>query len=170
MYMSQPSLKNITFFILFIIPFAALFFFFSQSNSAYVLQAEIDQIHSTANTSSSVTKVSNSLAQNLQIQELIQKEASLKNIPVQSIQIIDSVPAYIILVTTVSVDTTDNGTQNQNIQVLLDADLTVIETQIHRLELILKGVEFSKMSESIQEIDVRFKLPVMRTQKTTIDS
>lgn len=165
--MLQPILKKIIFFILSILPVIVLFFFFAQSDAAYVLQAEVDQIESSTNTSSSETEVSNSVAQNLQIQEFIQKETEVRNIPVQSVKIIDLTPSYVVLQTTVS-SSVDSDTANQSIQVLLDADLEVVETQIHRLELVLKGVEFSKMSETIQEIDVRFKLPVMRTQKTII--
>jgi hypothetical protein len=163
--MVQHILKRTIFVIVGLLPFVVLFFFFSQTDAHFIVQTDTNE-----NTQPSEDIQSDVSMPNLQIQEIIQNEAELKDIPIESMQIVEEIPSYVLLITTVAVDTPDQGTKNQTIQVLLDVNPTVIETQLHRLELVLKGVEFSKMSEEIQEIDVRFKLPVLRTQKTSINT
>ena len=168
--MVQNTLKRTIFLFLSILPIVVLFFFYTQSKEPFVVQNESDATAAERNTQISESIQSDSTTSHAELQEFLRTESEIKNIPVKSVQIIESVPPTVILVTTISITTDDQDTKNQEIQVLLDADPMVIATQLHRLELVLKGVDFSEMSEEIEEIDVRFKLPVLRIQKSSISS
>lgn len=159
--MLQIFLKRIIFSIFYILPIGILIFIFTQSSANYVVgtnDAQQNEIEKNVTTNDE------------QFEKILYEQAELKEITIQNLQISTSIPSIAFIDTTVSFNTKDQGIQTQDMQVLLDANTVEIETQLHRLELVLKGVDFSDMPEIIQEIDVRFKLPVLRTQKSQINT
>ncbi len=92
-------------------------------------------------------------------------ETDTQQPPKSTIQVQSEIAQYITQVSVID-ENTLAILLNTNQIAILDSNPNYHPLQLKRLEAVLVGFDFSTLAEPIVEIDVRYKLPVLRTTQT----
>jgi hypothetical protein len=111
----------------------------------------------------------NAMTNASEIEAYILQQAKKNNIKVESFKTKYGEPNLVTFQTYALASDSQNQSNPKRFRVILGSNYQEVSEQMRRLELVLKGVDFSKFSDEVVEIDVRYNLPVLRTQMTELN-